>query len=139
MITQLKHENQLYVHLKSLQGIIIPNRITSGYLKILNWFYIVCYDFSGKPKKFDEYTYDEKQMALYALRQLHLNNVLHNDLRCENFLVNYDNNNDKHNRIMLCDFENAVILNEKDMTKKELIAKRRKQIKKIIKLYKMKI
>ncbi|CAF3678332.1 unnamed protein product [Rotaria sordida] len=112
MITQLKHENQLYVHLKSLQ---VENQKSSTN------------------------THDEKQMALYTLRQLHLNNVLHNDLRCENFLVNYDNNNDKHNRIMLCDFENAVILNEKDMTKKELIAKRRKQIKKIIKLYKMKI
>ncbi|CAF4158320.1 unnamed protein product, partial [Rotaria sp. Silwood2] len=98
MITRLKHEKQLYAHLKSLQGIIIPNRITSGYLKNLNWFYIVCYEFSGKPKNFDEYTYDEKQMTLHALRQLHLNNVLHNDLRCENFLVNYDDNNDKHNR-----------------------------------------
>ncbi|CAF3846139.1 unnamed protein product [Rotaria sp. Silwood1] len=46
-------------------------------------------------------------MTLHALRQLHLNNVLHNDLRWENFLVNYDDNNDKHNRIMLCDLETA--------------------------------
>ncbi|CAF5017510.1 unnamed protein product [Rotaria sp. Silwood1] len=131
MITRLKYENQLYVHLKSLQGIIIPNRITSGYLKNLNWFYIVCYEFSGKPKTFDEYTYDEKQMTLHALRQLHLNNVLHNDLRWENFLVNYDDNNDKHNRIMLCDLETAVILNENDMKKKNLFRKEENKLKKL--------
>ncbi|CAF4559648.1 unnamed protein product, partial [Rotaria sp. Silwood2] len=132
IITRLEHENQLYVHLKSLQGIIIPNRITSGYLKKLNWFYIVCYEFSGKPKKFDEYTYDEKQMTLHALRQLHLNNVLHNDLRWENFLVNSDDNNDKHNRIMLCDLENAVILNENDITKKNLFRKEENKLKKLL-------
>ncbi|CAF5028196.1 unnamed protein product, partial [Rotaria sp. Silwood1] len=105
--------------------------ITSGYLKNLNWFYIVCYEFSGKPKTFDEYTYDEKQMTLHALRQLHLNNVLHNDLRWENFLVNYDDNNDKHNRIMLCDLETAVILNENDMKKKNLFRKEENKLKKL--------
>ncbi|CAF3822273.1 unnamed protein product [Rotaria sp. Silwood1] len=132
MIKRLKHENQLYIHLKSLQGIIIPNRITSGYLKTLNWFYIICYEFSGKSKEFDKYTYDEKQMALHALRQLHLNNVLHNDLRWENFLVNYDDNNDKHNHIMLCDLEDAVILNENDMRKKNLFQKEENKLKKLL-------
>ncbi|CAF1535509.1 unnamed protein product [Rotaria sp. Silwood1] len=132
MIKRLKHENQLNIHLKSLQGIIIPNRITSGYLKTLNWFYIICYEFSGKSKEFDKYTYDEKQMALHALRQLHLNNVLHNDLRWENFLVNYDDNNDKHNHIMLCDLEDAVILNENDMRKKNLFQKEENKLKKLL-------
>jgi hypothetical protein len=91
MIIQLKNESELYKHLKLLQGVYIPSRIVSGYLKNLNWFYIVCYEIGGTTKKFDEYTNHEKLMALETLNHLHQQNVLHNDLRFENFLINNDN------------------------------------------------
>jgi serine/threonine protein kinase len=70
-------------------------------------------------------------MALETLNQLHQQNVLHNDLRFENFLINNDNHSHQHNRIMLCDFGNALILNEKDEKNKKLFLKEENQLKKL--------
>lgn len=132
MIIQLKNESELYKHLKLLQGVYIPNKIVSGYLKNLNSFYIVCYEIGGTIKKFDEYTNDQKLIALKTLNQLHEQNVLHNDLRFENFLVNNDNHPHQRNRIMMCDFGNAVILNDKDEKNKKLFLKEQNQLKKLL-------
>ncbi|CAF2115388.1 unnamed protein product [Rotaria magnacalcarata] len=130
MMMQLNNERKLYNHLKLLQGTYVPNRIVSGFLKNLNWFYIVCYEISGVSKSFKQYTNEEKVMALTTLDQLHKRNVLHNDIRSENFLINYDNQ--QHKRIMLCDFGNSMILNDSNNVHKRLLEKEKKELKKLL-------
>lgn len=57
-------------------------------------------------------------------------NVLHNDVRCENFLIS--NDIDQNKRIMLRDFGNALILNKSDNSNEKLFKKEKKDLKKLL-------
>lgn len=93
----------------------------------------VCESFNGMDQR-------TKNACLERVEQLHASNVLHGDLRAENFIVQFQKSDNKVFKVFVIDFGRSKIL-EKDASAKEKkkfnksLVEEMKQFKSDLKLY----
>ncbi|POG58673.1 kinase-like domain-containing protein [Rhizophagus irregularis DAOM 181602=DAOM 197198] len=95
---QMKKEIGIYKRLSKIQGKYIPELVCYGYYGG-GMGYVMGMTIVGTMLNFHKIAKWQKNQALNALRIIHSHNILHNDIREENILVNDEGN------IFFIDFE----------------------------------
>lgn len=109
LVLELQHELSVYDHLSKLQGVYILEVKWSG--TIYGMFYGI--GFSPICSTPTSLTVDQKNHLILGLRAIHKLNVLHNDLKVDNLLV------DDTGKAYIIDFGFAVKNASKDLMEQE--------------------
>ncbi|GBC53122.2 uncharacterized protein OCT59_030178 [Rhizophagus irregularis] len=109
---QMKKEIGIYKRLSKIQGKYIPELVCYGYYGG-GMGYVMGMTIVGTMLNFHKIAKWQKNQALNALRIIHSHNILHNDIREENILVNDEGN------IFFIDFGKSIITDKKKLFRKE--------------------
>ena len=105
---QMQKEIEIYKHLSKIQGKYIPNLVCYGYYGG-GMGYVMGMTIVGTMLSFHKIEKWQKNQALRALKIIHSHNILHNDIRKENILVNDEGN------IFFIDFGKSIITDKKKL------------------------
>ena len=105
---QMQKEIEIYKHLSKIQGKYIPKLVCYGYYGG-GMGYVMGMTIVGTMLSFHKIEKWQKNQALRALKIIHSHNILHNDIRKENILVNDEGN------IFFIDFGKSIITDKKKL------------------------
>ncbi|UZO17420.1 uncharacterized protein OCT59_008776 [Rhizophagus irregularis] len=109
-LNQMQKEIEIYKLLFKIQEIYIPKLVCYGYYEI---GYVMGITIVGTKLSFHKIEQWQKNKALRALEIIHSHNILHNDIREENILINEKNN------IYIIDFGKSIKTDKKNLFCKE--------------------
>ncbi|CAB4404884.1 unnamed protein product [Rhizophagus irregularis] len=109
-LNQMQKEIEIYKLLSKIQEIYIPKLVCYGYYEI---GYVMGTTIVGTKLSFHKIEQWQKNKALRALEIIHSHNILHNDIREENILINEKNN------IYIIDFGKSIKTDKKNLFYKE--------------------
>jgi len=108
----MQSEIKIYQLLYKIQGKYIPKLVCYGYYGG-GMGYVMGMTIVGTMLSFHKIEKWQKNQALRALKIIHSNNILHNDIRKENILVNDEGN------IFFIDFGKSIITDKKKLFRQE--------------------
>ena len=111
-LCQMQKEIEIYKRLSKIQGKYIPKLVCYGYYGG-GIGYVMGMTIVGTMLSFHKIEKWQKNQALRALKIIHSNNILHNDIREENILVNDEGN------IFFIDFGKSIINDDKKLFHQE--------------------
>ncbi|CAG8579021.1 569_t:CDS:2 [Paraglomus brasilianum] len=110
--SNMQSEIKIYQLLYKIQGKYIPKLVCYGYYGG-GMDYVMGMTIVGTMLSFHKIEKWQKNQALRALKIIHSNNILHNDIRKENILVNDEGN------IFFIDFGKSIITDKKKLFRQE--------------------
>jgi hypothetical protein len=110
--SNMQHEIKIYQLLSKIQGKYIPKLVCYGYYGG-GMGYVMGMTIVGTMLSFHKIEKWQKNQALRALKIIYSNNILHNDIRKENILVNDEGN------IFFIDFGMSIITDKKKLFRQE--------------------
>jgi RIO-like serine/threonine protein kinase len=108
----MQKEIETYKRLSRIQGKYIPKLVCYGYYAG-GMGYVMGTTIVGTTLSFHKIEKWQKNQALKALKIIHSHNILHNDIRRENILVNDEGN------IFFIDFGKSITTDQKKFFRQE--------------------
>ncbi|CAI2184945.1 14282_t:CDS:1 [Funneliformis geosporum] len=109
---KMQNEIEIYKRLTTIQGMYIPKLVCYGYYGG-GMGYIMGTTIVGTMLSFHKIEQWQKSNALKALKVIHSHNILHNDIREGNILVNEKSN------IYIIDFGMSIVTDKKKLFRRE--------------------